>query len=284
MTLHWHTEPFLLISLTGMLWLYLLAVIPLREALFGQVALPRRQLPFFVGGLLIIYLAIASPIDQIGERYLLSVHMLQHMLLIYCAPICIYLGLPHWLIDYPLVRLPWLRHIWKVLVHPAVAATLFTVNFTAWHIPWAYEAALQNRLIHILEHALMFSCAALVFWSLMTPSRILPALHYPGRLLLIFAVMVGQLPVFGFLAFAGVPLYPTYEWAPRITNLSAEEDQVLAAVLMKIVGMFFGLLGLGLNFYRWWMAEGQTDIAPATQKISTSTPFQKSPPPAPADP
>jgi len=259
MTLHWHTEPFLLLSLSGVLWLYLMAVFPWRQSLFGAATLDRQHVPFFLAGLAIIYLAIASPLDQIGEQYLLSAHMAQHMLLIYCAPICFYLGLPHWLVDVPLRQFGWIRKVLKVLVHPGVAATLFTVNFTGWHIPWAYEAALQNRTIHILEHVMMFSCAALVFWSLMTPSRVLPALHYPGRLLLIFAIMVGQLPVFGFLAFAGQPLYPTYEWAPRITSLSAEEDQVLAAILMKIVGMFFGLLGLGLNFYRWWLQDGQAE-------------------------
>ena len=43
------------------------------------------------------------------------------------------------------------------------------------------------------------------------------------RMLAIFLLMVGQLPVFAFLTFAGEAIYPTYAWAPRIIDLDPLE-------------------------------------------------------------
>ena len=63
--------------------------------------------------------------------------------------------------------------------------------------------------------------------------------------------MVGQLPVFAFLTFAGEPLYPTYAWAPRIIDLDPLNDQILGGIIMKVINMLFSLSLLGLFFYQW---------------------------------
>jgi putative membrane protein len=60
---------------------------------------PRRQACSVSPDSPIFYLAVGSPLDQAGERFLLSAHMIQHQLLIYPAAILFLLGLPAWLMD-----------------------------------------------------------------------------------------------------------------------------------------------------------------------------------------
>jgi putative membrane protein len=82
-------------------------------------------------------------------------------------------------------------------------------------------------------------------------------------MLAIFLLMVGQLPVFAFLSFAGEPLYPTYAWAPRIIELDPLNDQILGGIIMKIVNMIFSLTILGVTFYFWARSEEQDDSVAA---------------------
>jgi cytochrome c oxidase assembly factor CtaG len=64
---------------------------------------------WFYSSLVIFYLAVGSPLDQIGERFLFSAHMLQHQLLVYPAAILFLLGLPAWMIDPLLAARPCAR-------------------------------------------------------------------------------------------------------------------------------------------------------------------------------
>lgn len=233
---------------------------PLRQKLAPGQPFSLGETIFFYSGLGMIYLAVGSPIDQIGEEFLFSVHMFQHMMLMFFTPVLLYNGLPAWLLDWPLKRFKLFTKVWKVLIHPVFAGLFIIINYIIWHIPWVYEAALRDKLIHVLEHALMFGSAFLLFWSLMSTSKVVPSISRPARMLLIFLVSIGFLPIFGMLAFSDQVLYPTYEWAPRIVNISPLEDQVLGAVIMKVVGMVFSLGGLCINFYFWAKTENQEDF------------------------
>ena len=165
MQLHWHTEPFLLITLLGVGWLYAIATGPLRNRIAAEASFPLCKCILFYSGLVITYLAVGSPLDQLGEQFLFSAHMLQHMLLIYTSTTLFIYGMPAWLIDW-LLRPKLLRKVISVLTHPACGGLLFTFVYTVWHVPALYEVALQDKRIHILEHWTMFSlgssCSGLI--------------------------------------------------------------------------------------------------------------------------
>lgn len=255
MQLHWHTEPLLLISLLSIGWLYALGVGPLRPRIaFGQRTFPLGQSILFYLGLIITYLAVGSPLDQIGEQFLFSAHMLQHMLLIYVTPTLFIFGTPSWLIDY-LLQPKAVQKTMRVLTHPACGGLLFTFVYTVWHVPALYEMALHDKRIHILEHWTMFGLGLLMLWPYLTLSKSVPRRSYGIRMLSIFLLMVGQLPVFAFLTFAGEAIYPTYAWAPRIIDLDALNDQILGGIIMKVVNMGFSLTILGISFYLWARSE-----------------------------
>lgn len=274
MQLHWHTEPLLLITLLVVGWLYALGTGPLRSRIAPGADFPRRQVILFYLGLIIVYLAVGSPLDQIGEQFLFSAHMVQHMLLIYISPVLFILGAPTWLIDW-LLQPEWVRKPMKVLSHPICGGLLFIFIFTLWHVPVLYEAALHDKRIHVLEHWTIFLPSILMLWPYLTTSALVPRSGYGIRMIAIFLLMVGQLPVFAFLSFAGEPLYPTYEWAPRIIELDALSDQILGGIIMKVVNMIFSLTILGISFYYWARSEEQDDLItnhaakPPIEKLTT---------------
>ncbi len=252
MELHWHTEPFLLLSLLFFAWAYAIATGPLREQWFGaDTPLPIWKPICFHGGILLAYLTVGSPLDQIGEQFLFSAHMVQHMLLIYALPFLLYAGIPAWLLDRPMEN-PVFRKSMKGLMHPATGGLSLSIVYTLWHIPGAYEAALQNKAIHIFEHITIFVTAMMMMWCFVTPSKTIPAASYPMRMLIIFLLMIAQLPVFAFLTFSETVHYPTYEWAPRIIeDMSPLADQILGGVVMKISNMIVSMAIFGTSFYLW---------------------------------
>ncbi len=249
---HWHNEPHLIGGLIVLGWLYALLTGPLRSRIAPGASFPRRQAVCFYSALVIFYLAVGSPLDQIGERFLLSAHMVQHQLLTYPAAILFLLGLPDWMLA-PITRRPALKPMLRVLTHPLICAPTYILVISLWHAPVAYDAALQDKLIHVLEHVMFFAASLFFWWPLLSPSRDLPPISHPSQLIYLTAVTIGMTPLFFFLAFSENVLYPTYEYAPRIiAGFSPAQDQLLGAVIMKLGGLAVTLIAMVIAFYRWY--------------------------------
>ncbi|MDX2187032.1 MAG: cytochrome c oxidase assembly protein [Opitutaceae bacterium] len=247
---HWHNEPYLIGGLVVLGWLYAVLTGPLRESLAPGATRTRAQAAWFYSSLVVFYLAVGSPLDQIGERFLLSAHMVQHQMIVYGAAIGFWLGLPPWLVDRLAPKGP---PLWaRALAHPISCGAVYTMTLSIWHAPELYDLALRDKNVHVLEHVTFF-IAALFFWApLLSPSRLFPALRAPVQILYVAAVTIAMTPVFAFIAFSENVLYPTYEYAPRILpRLSPAEDQLLGAALMKVGGLMIMLLVAGVAFYRW---------------------------------
>lgn len=250
--LHWHTEPLLLGALILVGWVYAMATGPLRHWFALREPYPLRFALAFYAGLTCLYLAVGSPLDQLGEDFLFSAHMVQHMLLIYVAPPLFLAGIPTWLIDTLITSSRTAHRILRVLTRPLWAGALFSFFFALWHVPVLYERALQNKSLHILEHYLMFFPALLIWWPLLSPSKKLPSLYYGIRIIYVFVLMVAQIPLFGFLTLSRSILYPTYEFSPRILPaLSALNDQVLGGLIMKVTNMIVSLSIIAVVFIKW---------------------------------
>jgi putative membrane protein len=153
-----------------------ISVIALAGALYWRRArtLARRGRPVsplraaaFAAGLLTILLALASPIDTIGEERLFSVHMLQHLLLGDLGALLLVLGLDGRLLR-PLLRVR-LVHRLRVLAHPLVALPLWAANFVLWHLPALFDAALRNDAVHALQHSLFIGLGMLMWAALLEP-------------------------------------------------------------------------------------------------------------------
>jgi putative membrane protein len=98
----------------------------------------------------------------------------------------------------------------------------------------------------------MFFAAAIVYWwPFISPSQVAPRRPPGVQILYVVASGALQFPLIAFLTFSREVLYPTYEFAPRLINLSARDDQVLGGTIMGIGGMFMALGLISWCFYRW---------------------------------
>ena len=209
----------------------------------------------FGGGVVVLLVALASPIHELGER-LLQVHMVQHVLLMMVAPPLLWLGqplvpmllgLPHSLAQVAgraLARPP-VRWLGRVLVHPTTAWFAFAAVAWGWHVPASYELALRSEAWHHLEHACFFVSALLFWWNVVAPWPSTPA--WPRWSLIPYLALadVQNTALCALLTFSDRVWYPTYAALPRPFGVSPLEDQAAAGAIMWILGSAALLVAVG---------------------------------------
>jgi cytochrome c oxidase assembly factor CtaG len=204
----------------------------------------------FAAALALLLAVAVTPLHTLAMHYLLTVHLLQNVVLAEWAPLLVLLGLPPALAA--TIARP--RPV-RVLTHPAVALTLWLLNYMLWHLPWLYDAALENphSLLH-LEHAL-YSLTGLAFWWSVVhdePHR----LSAGARAGVVFAAFVLASPIGLVIALVPDAIYDFYVDAPeRLWGLTALEDQQLAGILMALeqAVVFFAVLAFW--FFRFFAEE-----------------------------
>ena len=193
---------------------------------------------YFAGGLLLLFLALESPIDVGGDHYLFSLHMLQHLLLAMVVPPLLLLGMPD----------AW-RVADRVHVSPLAASILFNLVLAVWHLPFLYEATLRNEPIHVLEHLTFLAAGLLFWWPIVVSSAARKAMSVIGKIA--YLGFAGVPPTILGLAFILSPsvLYPFYAAAPRVTPLSPLDDQLLAGLVMFGLGNIIYFVAIWIIFF-----------------------------------
>lgn len=228
---------------------------------------PNRPVPAlrrwaFLGGLLAIAVALQSGIERY-DTTLFSVHMVQHLLLMFVAPPLLALGAPVTQLmraATPGVRKRWILPVLHsrpvgVLAHPVVAWLVFASVMWATHFSPLFDLSLEDPLVHDLEHGLYLGSALLFWWPVFGLDPSPHRMGYPGRLAYLFL----QMPQNSFLAmailFAEAPLYPHYATLGSPYGIDALADQRLAAGLMWFVGDVIFLVALLLVLVGWMRSE-----------------------------
>jgi cytochrome c oxidase assembly factor CtaG len=204
----------------------------------------------YAGGILALAIALLSPIDAIGDRWLLSAHMLQHVLLSDVAPALILLGLRSPMLPLGLPR-PALRAVapggkWGsalgVLTSPWVAIPLWATATWVWAIPTMFDFAAQHSVVHAFEHATLFYTGLALWWLIVDPlphARLRPN---GQRLALLGFTRLASAAICVPLTWLSHVEYPLYASAPRGFGLSALADQQLAGAGMCFIEfLVFGI-------------------------------------------
>jgi putative membrane protein len=188
----------------------------------------------FAGAMLALLGALVTPVDGLGEDYLFSAHMFQHVLLGDIAPLLLLLSLSRVMLRPVTRRLMRVERALGPLASPWTAIALWLGTMYFWHIPALYDAAVEHPLLHATEHLSFFAAGIALWWPLVQPipmRRALTGLQLLGYI----ALAKGGLAALGlFLAWSPTAHYPWYEDAPRIWGLTAVEDQNVAGVIMMV--------------------------------------------------
>ncbi len=221
-----------------------LALRQTRRAQFSDV-----RLYSFLGGLALLWLVIASPMDGFADA-LLTAHMVEHLMLMSAIPMLLLYGLPvvpllrglprpvvRWVAG-PIMRISAVRSVGHWMVTPAVSWLAMNVTYICWHIPAAYDFALENETWHGIEHLCFLFTSMLFWWYIMRPWPAEQRRDDWGVLVyLAFADIVMTL-LSAFLAFCDRPVYQFYIDHPNPFHIAVVDDQVLGAVIMWVVGSF----------------------------------------------
>jgi putative membrane protein len=207
--------------------------------------LPGWRAACFVGGVVALWIAVASPIDALDD-YLLTAHMIQHFILMSVAPPLIVLGapvvpmlrgLPRIVVLglQPVFRARWLRAFGRAVMHPVTAWVAMDAAYVGWHVPVMFNLTFRSERIHDFEHLCFFVTSLMFWWVVLEPWPARARWPRWAMIPYLLSADVVNTVVSATLAFAGKVLYPEYAEAPRVCFLSALKDQVAAGSEMWVL-------------------------------------------------
>ncbi len=216
-------------------------------------AVPGWRLACFAGGMLLLLIALASPIAGAADE-LFWAHMLEHLMIGDLAALLLVLGLTGPLLA-PVLRLPGMGAL-RVLSHPVVAFTLWALNLYAWHLRVLHEGAVRSDDVHALQHVLFLVLGMNMWLALLGP---LPKPAWFGNAAMlgyIVAVRLTAAVLGNVFVFGGGALYDVYAPGEQAWGISPGGDQVAAGGIMMVEG---SLITLGLFCWLFLRAARQTD-------------------------
>lgn len=234
----------------------------------------------YLGGLILLGIALMSPIDVLGS-HLFTMHMIQHVLLVMIVPPLMLLANP---MPYSMWGLPaaarkkvgsWfsagarLRRILKAITGAGLIWIAYVIVIWGWHDPTAYSFALENSLAHDLEHISFLVVASAFWWHIIGAGprlhrRLSPAARFAYTLSAIPPIMIAGIVI----AFSIDPIYAYYEAMPRLWGLSIMDDQRIAGVIMWVPGSMMYMVAALILVARWLQKEETKPWLPETSWAS----------------
>ncbi len=264
----WHAEPVPLVAAAAAVLVYDGGSRRLAAAR-SPLAPTRAQTACLAAGIVLILVALLSPIDELALR-LQWVHMVQHVILLVVAPPLVVLARPRETATAAFASHSRLR---SLLAFPSsvlttrgrrvaasiAAVALFTGVLWLWHMPGLYDLTLRNDAVHNLEH-IAFLAVGLLFWTAALPrDEAEPALGMVGRSVVVVGGLVGSWLLAIYIGYAPTVLY-AYSGSG---GLSATADQQIAAGVMWVPASLPFIVVLVWLGARWFENDARAAAAEA---------------------
>ncbi|MFW6070742.1 MAG: cytochrome c oxidase assembly protein [bacterium] len=239
------------------------------------------RLAAYWSALLLVALALMSPIDVLASQFFFM-HMIQHLMLIMLAAPLLMLAdpMPFLLWGLPtgarrgvgrflsrlLHRKSSSRRYLRAATGPGVVWMAFVFFLLGWHDPGAYDAALRNDFIHDVEHFTFFAPAVLYWWHVVGAA---PHIHKrfsrAAQILYVIAAIPPNMLTGIAIAFAGQPIYTYYLGVPRVWGIDVLGDQTLGGVIMWVPGSMMYIMAILILTARWLQGEERKPPLPASR-------------------
>lgn len=253
-----HPEVWVLLGGLTALFLYAARVIGPKAVTNGP-PVPRAQWAWFGLGMGLLWIASDWPVHDIGERYLYSVHMAQHLLLTLVVPPVLLLATPQWLARLVLGRGRLDRAV-HTLARPVPASIIFNGLALLTHWSVVVNLSVENGLFHYGLHSALI-VSAFLFW--MPVCGPLPELRIamPAQMLHLFIASIIPTVPGAWLTFAEGAVYSAYDLPQRLFGLTVTTDQQIAGLLMKVGGGTYLWLLIAIIFFTWASRHAEADRA-----------------------
>lgn len=234
-----HLDVWLLVAFLTGAYVYAVRVVGPHAVAVGQPVVTRRQMVAFGSAILMLWVASDWPIHDIGEQYLYSAHMLQHMMLSYFLPPLVLLATPEWLLR-AIVGDGKVYAGLRWLCKPVVAGVLFNLSVMITHIPGVVNASVDSSgpVLHYSLHVMVVSLSLLMWMPVCGPFKELQ-LGTGSKMIYLFLQSVVPTVPAGWLTFAEGTVYQAYDQPVRVWGMSIATDQQLAGAIMKTGGSIF---------------------------------------------
>lgn len=278
---HWSLDPFLVV-VAVLVALHEVGLSRLAgRSTPARIARRRRASYRFYGGLGLLALAVASPLDHYADEYFF-VHMIEHLLLMFFGPMLIVASAPWVPLSFGL-PVGWRRGIGRALILSAWAAPLRALGRLArngwfcviainaamvlWHVPALFDLAEENSAVHIVLMHGSFILFGVLFWLQLMPSRpFRPRLSLPGQI----GAIIGTNVVMFVLAmtlsiFTSSSWYSVYDHV-RGVSFSPFADQQLGAAILWVCGDFWAVPAL-IRVFRRTIEESEGSVSSAVDRL-----------------
>lgn len=238
----------LILGLCTLYW-YAVARIGPRIARPDEPAVTRSQLAWFAGSMVVLWLASDWPLHDLGEDFLYSAHMVQHLLLSLVFPPMAWLATPTWLARMVLGSGNAYRLL-RRLARPLVAGLIFNAIVLLQHWPTVVNTSVTNGPFHYGVHFLVVFSSLLMWLPIAGP---LPEMRPSLAVQMIYLFGQSIIPTVptGFLVFAEGTVYRAYDIPFRLWGISATNDQQMAGAVMKVLGGTYLWVVIGVLFVRF---------------------------------
>jgi len=247
-----HPEVWVLVAFLTGSYIYMVRVIGPKAVAPGQAVVTRFNIGCFIGAMVMLWAASDWPMHDIGEEYLYSAHMLQHMMLSFFLPPLVLMATPEWLLRV-LVGDGRLYRVVAFLTRPVIAAVLFNTVVVISHIPGVVSASLDSGPLHYSVHFAVVMSSLIMWMPVVGP---FPELQISpmGKIIYLFVQsLVPTIPA-AWLTFADNAVYTSYDQPVRVWGLSVVHDQQLAGAIMKTGGGIFLWAIIIFLFFRRFVA------------------------------
>jgi putative membrane protein len=251
---HWEPVPSIAVGLIAMTAGYLWAT---------QFKFTWRT-AVFIFGIALLWVGLMSPLDELGDEYLFSAHMMQHMILEFMGPVLLVAALPESMVRSWLKFRP-IKWAEGILGNPVVALSTATIVMLVWHVPRIYDITLENETVHIIEHITFMISGTMLWWPVFKPipeGRLKPlaATVYLSVAMFLASILgivytISEVPFYG--AYANPDdhhnLLPLLREQWGLTHL---EDQKLGGAIMWVVctlNFFWAVMAVMVE----WLREGE---------------------------
>ncbi|HRB05182.1 MAG TPA: cytochrome c oxidase assembly protein [Ilumatobacteraceae bacterium] len=255
----WHPEVWVLVAFLTGAYIYMVRVIGPKAVAPGQAVVTRFNIGCFIGAMLMLWVASDWPIHDIGEEYLYSAHMLQHMMLSYFLPPLVLMATPQWLLRV-LVGDGKLYRGLAFMCKPVIAAVVFNAIVIITHIPGVVTASVDNGPLHYSLHFAVVMSSLLMWMPVVGPFPELQISALGKCIYLFMQSLVPTIPA-AWLTFADGAVYKTYDQPVRVWGMSVQHDQQLAGAIMKTGGGIFLWTIIIFLFFRRFAADYGTENA-----------------------